>query len=118
MALVVFFGAISHVHEWTAVYKTVHHEAITHTEEKPVYEKFYYELGLYCLTHMKKHVLLEEYKADFDRLGCCSSDKKCIDACTTIGPYEKTYKVQTGSEQVIIIDKEAYDEQYTLPLLM
>ena len=81
-----FFGAIVHPHKWTPVYTTVHHDAVTHEEEQPVYKICWYEPGYYCLEHKCK---LYDYGTEpSDWLGWCPADKNCLAATTTIGTHE------------------------------
>ena len=90
----------AHTHSWTPVYRTVHHDAVTH--EEPVYETVKTSTA-YCTAH--KVPLYEGYKRE-GWLGFCPADPECLANTTNI--YE-TKQVQTGTKTVT--DKAAYDEQ-------
>ena len=93
----------AHTHSWTPVYRTVHHDAVTHTED--TYDTVW-KSEAYCQVHKTPHVSQAVYDADPDRLGYCSSDKKCT-ASSTVKEWQE--KVKTGTKTVT--DKAAYDEQ-------
>ena len=90
-------GSASHTHSWTPVYKTVHHDAVTHTEEQPEYKSGYAAYH-FCTKHGVK----------VDDSGHCSK-------CGGLAPGTYTDKVyetrQIGTKTVTITDQAAYDEQ-------
>lgn len=57
----------AHQHNWKAVYRTVHHNAVTHTEDQGHYEDRGYSVSRYkCSTCGQKFDSLEELKAHSD----------------------------------------------------
>ncbi len=57
----------AHQHNWKAVYRTVHHDAVTHTEDQGHYEDRGYSVSRYkCSTCGQKFDSLEELQAHRD----------------------------------------------------
>lgn len=57
-------SATTHTHNWTPVYRTVHHDAVTHTEDQGHYEDRGYSVSRYkCSTCGQKFDSLEELQA-------------------------------------------------------
>ena len=87
----------AHTHSWTPVYKTVHHDAVTH--EEPVYET-----KTSSQTVCTKHN--QAFTGDFCSLGNDYGTGHCLANWTRVYNNEQ---VKTGSKTVT--DKAAYDEQ-------
>ena len=90
-------GSASHTHSWTPVYKTVHHDAVTH--EEPVYQYQDKYVGVFCTKHQC------EITGRFCTQGNDYGTGYCM--ASNYNKYEKV-KVQTGSK--LVTDKAAYDE--------
>ena len=91
----------AHTHSWTPVYRTVHHDAVTH--EEPVYETRTTS-KIYCTAHNVP--ILDIANRWPDTGGLCPADKNCG------ANHQRVYsteQVQTGTKTVT--DKAAYDEQ-------
>ena len=96
----------AHTHSWTPVYRTVHHDAVTH--EEPVYQTIH-PMYDYCGAH---HVRLDSNgdcsKCYAERKGTNNEWMGGIPANSYVNTVE-TETRQTGTKTVT--DKAAYDEQ-------
>ena len=124
----------SHTHNWKPVYKTVHHEAVTHKEDRWVVDKaawveeqkYCVYVCLQCKYHECKRcaelgITQYEYatSAELDEHQYpCQDD--CVDnnkegGCISSSSVEKTKYIHHDEEghyeTVTITDKEAWDEQ-------
>ena len=124
----------SHTHNWKPVYKTVHHEAVTHKEDRWVVDKaawdekqrYYVYICLQCKNNMCKRcedlgITQYEYSS-IDELRRhqypCQDD--CVDnnkegGCVNSSSEERINYIHHDEEghyeTVTITDKEAWDEQ-------
>lgn len=108
---------LSHVHNWNAIYKIIHHDEVGHKEkvlvseawdeEVPVYEKVFVMICNEC-DHVMRNA--EELDAHFRENYECGSwrDANITEQVgTEIIHHEAVY------EERYIVDKEAWDEQVT-----
>jgi len=95
----------AHQHNWVAVYKTVHHDEVGHTEEsyEPWFEEPSYET----------HTLCNRCKYDFTANGG-ESASDCPNGCGA-GWHGESVKVGTHwvyhTVKTYVVDQAAYDEQ-------
>lgn len=119
----------SHTHNWKPVYTTVHHEAVTHDEDRWVVDKAAWDEAVYKNVYICRHcrdgrcdrckslgITQYEYEniADFNahQDACLDEDGSCFSFLT----YEKIdhyihHDEEGHYETVTIVDKEAWDEQ-------
>ena len=90
-------GSASHTHSWTPVYKTVHHDAVTHTED--TYDTVW-KSAVYCQKHK------QPYTGNYCPLGNDYGTGHCL-ASSTVKEWQE--QVKTGTKTVT--DSAAYDEQ-------
>ena len=96
----------AHTHSWTPVYRTVHHDAVTH--EEPVYETRY-ESAYKCGAHHIELVNGNCSQCYTERQGTSNAWMEGVPANTYLDYYAKQVTKQTGTKTVT--DKAAYDEQ-------
>ena len=119
----------SHTHNWKPVYTTVHHEAVTHDEDRWVVDKAAWDEAVYKNVYICRHcrdgrcdrckslgITQYEYEnvADFNahQDACLDEDGSCFSFLT----YEKIdhyihHDEEGHYETVTITDKEAWYEQ-------
>lgn len=119
----------SHAHNWKPVYTTVHHEAVTHDEDRWVVDKPAWDEAVYKNVYICRHcrdgrcdrckslgITQYEYEniADFNahQDACLDEDGSCFSFLT----YEKIdhyihHDEEGHYETVTITDKKAWDEQ-------
>lgn len=101
-----------HTHTWKPVYKTVHHKAVTHKEDKGHYEDQGYD---------KTVVVCKTCNAKFDTNEAFCEHQKATreeypndDSKWHVGAVTKTVHVSKKvwvSKWVTVVDKEAWDEK-------
>lgn len=101
-----------HTHTWKPVYKTVHHKAVTHKEDKGHYEdKGYDKTVVHCNTCKKEFTTMEALHAHQDATIAENpdDDSKWHGGSSTYTKHvEKKVWV---SKWVTVVDKEAWDEK-------
>lgn len=114
-------GTATHVHDWQPTYTTVHHNAVTHQEDRgsyqnvleeeaydePIYEfhEFCYGCGLDFTAEGYDY-----YEMGYHLINCQGS---YYGKYTVVGyiHHDAEYKSVWVPDMVTVVDKEAYDEQ-------
>lgn len=108
----------THSHDWVEVYKTVHHDAVTHEEQRVVTEAWDEEV-------YKSVYICNRCGREFDALAAEDPSNPLfeefiihLDTCQEVGSSYHTESILVNTihhdavyETVTVVDKEAYDEQ-------
>lgn len=101
-----------HTHTWKPVYKTVHHKAVTHKEDKGHYEdQGYDKTVIHCNTCKKEFTDFSDFSEHqrISRETNPDDDSKWHGGSST---YTKHFEKKVWvSKWVTVVDKEAWDEK-------
>lgn len=122
-------SAPAHEHSWEAVYTTVHHDAVTHEEQRWVVDKEAWEEAVYKKVYICRHceegsckrctaLGLTQYEFDtkdefhIHQDACLDDNGSCFSLTYRDTVVSYIHHDAVGHyETVIITDSEAYDEQ-------
>ena len=101
-----------HTHTWKPVYKTIHHKAVTHKEDKGHYEDEGYDVTVVHCNTCKKEFTTNEALCEHQRVSRETNPDDDSKWHVGYSTYSKHFEKKVWVHKwVTVVDKEAWDEK-------